>query len=89
MTFGQRAAYDRISKLWSEAPAPTRKRHVSVSDAGEHVGPTARVASWGDWQPGDEQWCDVSAVLPRARAWFAAMVGGVAAVVLVVWAVVT
>ena len=43
---------------------------------------------WAEFQPGPHARCDVSAVLPRARAWVAALVGGVVAVVLVVWAVV-
>jgi len=49
----------------------------------------AHLKAWADWQPGPHRECDVSAVLPRARAWFAALVGGVLAVVLVAWAVVT
>lgn len=48
----------------------------------------AHASLWAEFQPGPHARCDVSAVLPRARAWVAALVGGVVAVVLVVWAVV-
>ena len=47
----------------------------------------AHAALWADFQPGPHARCDVSAVLPRARAWVAVLVGGVVAVVFVVWSV--
>ena len=47
----------------------------------------AHASLWADFQPGPHRSCDVAAVLPRAGAWVAARVGGVAAVVLVVWSV--
>ena len=43
---------------------------------------------WAAFQPGPHAECDVRAVLPRARAWFAALVGGALAVALVCWAVI-
>lgn len=48
----------------------------------------AHAHGWADFQPGPHRECDVSAVLPRERAWVMALVGGVLAVVLVAWAVV-
>ena len=48
----------------------------------------AHAPLWPEFQPGPHARSDVSAVLPRARAWVAALVGGVAGVGLVVWAVV-
>lgn len=48
----------------------------------------AHASNWAAFQPGPHRECDVSAVLPRARAWVMALVGGVLAVVLVAWAVV-
>lgn len=48
----------------------------------------AHAHGWAEFQPGPHARCDVSAVLPRARAWVAALVGGVAAIALVAWALV-
>ena len=48
----------------------------------------AHHSRWAEFQPGPHRECDVRAVLPRARAWVMALVGGVCAVVLVCWAVV-
>lgn len=47
----------------------------------------AHAKRWADFQPGPHSSCDMRAVLPRARAWVMALVGGVLAVVLVAWAI--